>query len=73
MAEEEETVAIGAGLGNVKVAANQGYQERVEQIVQKLIEDLGSLPSIGLRTLLVFQSRRLEPVNIGNLLGGQPS
>jgi hypothetical protein len=46
VAEEKETVPVDIGLGDIEVAANQGYQERIEEIVQKLVENLGSLPGV---------------------------
>jgi hypothetical protein len=67
VAEKKETVPVNAGLGDVEVAANQGYHERIKQIVQKLVENLGPLPRIGLRALLVAQPGRREPLYVVNL------
>ena len=47
MPEKEELILVGIRLGDVEVAAQQRYQERVEDKVHKLLKDLGSLHEVG--------------------------
>jgi hypothetical protein len=48
VAEEEKTVPVNIGFGDVEVAANQGYQEGIKQVVQKFVEDLDPLARVRL-------------------------
>jgi hypothetical protein len=48
VAEEKETVFVDIRLGNIKIAADKWYQERIKQIIQELVEDLGPLSRIRL-------------------------
>ena len=43
MTEEKQAISVSTGLGNVEVAADQGYQKRIKQIIHKLVEDFESL------------------------------
>jgi hypothetical protein len=48
MAEEEKTVPVNIRFGDVEVAANQGYQEGIKQVVHKFVQDLGPLARVRL-------------------------
>lgn len=47
MPKVEDLVSVSVGLGYVEIGANQGYQERIKNIVQKFMKDLA--PFLGIR------------------------
>ena len=51
MAEEEEAVAMGLGFGDVEVCSDEGDEDRVEEIVDEFVEQLGAFLQVGLREL----------------------
>jgi hypothetical protein len=67
MAEKEEPILVYVGLGNVKIAANQGYQNRINDIVKKFQEYFLALLCLWPRALLAPQVRRSEPVKLVEL------
>ena len=50
VAEEEDAVAVRGGFGDVEVAAQEGDEEGVEDVVKEFMEELLALASVGLRT-----------------------
>lgn len=67
MTKKENTVSVGARLGDVKIAADEGYQERIENIIDKLGKYLAPFSKVGLTALLVLKPRRCKPVDVSNL------
>lgn len=67
MAKEKHAVPVDIRLGDVEVAADEGYQKRIKDIVNKFREDLFSLAQVRLAALLTLQSGRFEPSNLSDL------
>lgn len=67
VAEEENPVSIDVGLSDVEVAADQGYQDRIKDVVEKLVQNFASLAEISQATFAVFRPVRLWPLNLCDL------
>lgn len=67
MAKEKDAIPVNVGLGDVEVTANQGYQQRVKDIVNKFGKYLNPFAKVGLAALLALPSRRFKPFDLGDL------
>ena len=47
MTEIKYLIAVNIRLGDVKIASNKGYQERIEDVVKELVEDFISFDHVG--------------------------
>ena len=48
MTKIEQAVSMNAGLSNMEVGVDEGYQNGVEDIIQKLVEDLPTFVDVRL-------------------------
>lgn len=46
MAKIEQTISMDIRLGDMKIGSNQGDQQRVEKIVDQLVEDFPSFVDV---------------------------
>src|SRR5688572_31864683 len=66
--EVEDLVAIRVRLGDIKVAPNQGDQDRVKYKVKEFEEEFGSFVRITLTRLLTLPCWLLKPLDVGCLM-----
>ena len=59
MAKIKDLVSVCTSLCNIKIASNQGYQERIENIIQELVKYLVSLVTVTLTGLVAGTARGL--------------
>lgn len=52
VAEVEDLISVGVGLGDVEIVADEGHQERIKHKVEELMENLVSFCSVRLAWLL---------------------
>lgn len=67
MAEKEHTIPVQVGLGDVKVAPDQRYQNGIEYVINKFGKYLLPLAQVGLATVLTLEPRGFQPFNISDL------
>jgi len=67
MPKEEESVPVCTGLGDVEVAPDEWDEERVKQVVEKLIEYLNALVLVRLRAFLPTKTWWREPLYVQHL------
>lgn len=68
MAEVEKPVPVDIGLSHIEVTTDQGYQQGIESIINKLGEDLVSFVKVGPTAFLVLESRWFKPFDFGDLV-----
>lgn len=67
MSKEEYAIPVHIGLGDVEVAANQGYQQRVKDVVDEFRKYFSPLAKVSLAGLVALQTWRFKPFDLGNL------
>lgn len=68
VAEEEEAVGLDRGLGDVKVLAEEGDDEGVDEVVEEFGEEGEAFLGVGLGKFCGWRDGgRTEPVNVGEL------
>ncbi len=67
MLKEEEPIPVNIRLRNVEIIANQGYQQRVDQVVQKFTKYFPPFANIRFARPLAPQPRRSKPFYVANL------
>lgn len=58
---------MNIGLGDVKVAPNQGYQERVKDKIKKFVKELVSFVHVGNASLLPRICSASQPRDVDDL------
>ncbi len=58
---------MDVGFCDVEVCSNEGYEYRVEEVVEKFMEDFPSLVPVALRDLIRGAIQRSQPFNAADL------
>lgn len=61
MTKVEDLISMNIGFCNIKIASNQGYQERIKNVVKKFVEKFTSFVHITLTKFLSVRVRGLQP------------